>query len=208
MRGPQLTAEQAAAAAMVAEARQRGLELTGPNGLLKLFTKSVLATALGEEMTEHLGHEKNKAESGRESARPGSAGQKLCGAPHTRSRSSTTMSSPDRSDSVQPPRPAYRPPRSRATQTGRTSSPDAILDHPVITPGRTAGPADHADKGLRLPRARHLPDPARSPAAVPLLPQHHPAQHLFKPVRRLIESVNDAHKGQLNLECHAGRTTR
>lgn len=63
----QLSREQAAAAAMVAEARQRGLELTGPNGLLKLFTKNVLETALGEEMTEHLGHEKNRAEAERES---------------------------------------------------------------------------------------------------------------------------------------------
>ena len=54
-----LSPEQAAAAAMVAEARQRGLELTGPDGLLKLFTKNVLETALNEELTEHLGHEKN-----------------------------------------------------------------------------------------------------------------------------------------------------
>lgn len=52
---------------MVAEAKARGLELTGPNGLLKLFTKNVLETALSEEMTEHLGHEKNQAEAGRES---------------------------------------------------------------------------------------------------------------------------------------------
>jgi putative transposase len=50
---------------MVAETRQRGLELTGPGGLLKLFTKNVLETALSEEMTEHLGHEKNQAEEGR-----------------------------------------------------------------------------------------------------------------------------------------------
>jgi putative transposase len=63
----QLSPEQTAAAAMVAEARQRGLELTGPSGLLKLFTKNVLETALGEEMTEHLGHEKNHVEAGRES---------------------------------------------------------------------------------------------------------------------------------------------
>ncbi|MEU4626885.1 hypothetical protein AB0G04_43790 [Actinoplanes sp. NPDC023801] len=34
----QLSPEQAVAAAMVAEAKARGLELTGPNGLLKLFT--------------------------------------------------------------------------------------------------------------------------------------------------------------------------
>jgi putative transposase len=63
----QLSPEQAAAAAMVAEARKRGLELTGPDGLLKLFTKNVLETALSEEMTEHLGHEKNRAEEGRRS---------------------------------------------------------------------------------------------------------------------------------------------
>src|SRR6184192_689564 len=65
--GRQLPAEQAAAAAMVAEARQRGLELTGPNGLLKLFTKNVLETALNEEMTEHLGHEKYQADPDRAS---------------------------------------------------------------------------------------------------------------------------------------------
>jgi putative transposase len=63
----ELSAEQAAAAAMVAEARERGLALTGPDGLLKLFTKNVLETALNEEMTEHLGHEKNRAEPGRKS---------------------------------------------------------------------------------------------------------------------------------------------
>src|SRR3954451_7457588 len=63
----QLSAEQAAAAAMVAEAKARGLALTGPDGLLKLFTKNVLETALNEEMTEHLGHAKNQAEPGRES---------------------------------------------------------------------------------------------------------------------------------------------
>jgi hypothetical protein len=58
----ELSPEQAAAAAMVAEARQRGLELTGPRGLLKLFIKNVLEAALNEELTEHLGHEKNRAE--------------------------------------------------------------------------------------------------------------------------------------------------
>jgi putative transposase len=64
----QLSPEQAAAAAMVADAKARGLELTGPDGLLKLFTKNMLEAALNEEMTEHLGHDKNRAESGRESA--------------------------------------------------------------------------------------------------------------------------------------------
>lgn len=64
--GRQLSPEQAVAAAMVAEAKQRGLALTGADGLLKLFTKNVLETALNEEMTEHLGHEKNQAEPGRD----------------------------------------------------------------------------------------------------------------------------------------------
>ena len=44
-----------------------GLALTGPNGLLKLFTKSVLETALNEEMTEHLGYDKHGAGRDRES---------------------------------------------------------------------------------------------------------------------------------------------
>src|SRR3954462_429018 len=63
----ELSPEQAAGAAMVAEAKARGLALTGPDGLLKLFTKNVLETALNEEMTEHLGHEKNQADPDRES---------------------------------------------------------------------------------------------------------------------------------------------
>ncbi len=49
---------------MVAEAKARGLALTGPDGLLKLFTKNVLETALNEEMTEHLGHEPGGAPAG------------------------------------------------------------------------------------------------------------------------------------------------
>lgn len=75
--GRQLSPEQAAAAAMVAEAKARGLALTGPDGLLKLFTKNVLETALNEEMTEHLGHEKHRAEPDRESTnvRNGSRGK-------------------------------------------------------------------------------------------------------------------------------------
>ncbi len=48
-------------------AREQGLSLTGPDGLLKQFTKSVLETALNEEMTEHLGHEKHRASDERES---------------------------------------------------------------------------------------------------------------------------------------------
>ena len=40
-------------------AREQGLSLTGPDGLLKQLTKTVLETALNQEMTEHLGHDKH-----------------------------------------------------------------------------------------------------------------------------------------------------
>lgn len=47
-------AEREAALTFVRMAKGKGLDLTGPDGLLKQFTKSVLETALDEEMTEHL----------------------------------------------------------------------------------------------------------------------------------------------------------
>ncbi len=62
------SAEQLAAAELVRMAKQQGLSLTGPDGLLQQFTKTVLETALNEEMTEHLGYEPNQAPEGRESA--------------------------------------------------------------------------------------------------------------------------------------------
>jgi hypothetical protein len=55
------TAEQLAAQEMVARAREQGLSLTGPEGLLKQLTKTVLETALNQELTEHLGHDKHGA---------------------------------------------------------------------------------------------------------------------------------------------------
>ena len=61
------TAEAAAAAELVRLAKEQGLSLTGPDGLLKQFTKTVLETALNEEMTEHLGHDKNQARPERDS---------------------------------------------------------------------------------------------------------------------------------------------
>ena len=56
------SAEESAARELVRLAKEQGLSLTGPDGLLKLFTKNVLETALNEELTEHLGHEKNCAD--------------------------------------------------------------------------------------------------------------------------------------------------
>lgn len=55
----EVSAEQQAATELVRLAREQGLSLTGPDGLLKQLTKSVIETALGEEMTEHLGYEKH-----------------------------------------------------------------------------------------------------------------------------------------------------
>ena len=48
-------AEQQAAAELVRLAMEQGLSLTGPDGLLKQLTKTVIEAALQEEMTEHLG---------------------------------------------------------------------------------------------------------------------------------------------------------
>ena len=53
------SAEQQAAVELVRLAKEQGLSLTGPDGLLKQLTKTVLETALNEEMTEHLGYEKH-----------------------------------------------------------------------------------------------------------------------------------------------------
>src|SRR3954451_7599108 len=55
-------AERASIRELVKSAKLRGLDITGPDGLLKLLTKTVLETALEEEMTEHLGYDKHAAE--------------------------------------------------------------------------------------------------------------------------------------------------
>ncbi len=47
---------------LVRQARERGVALTGPNGLLKALTKTVIETALDEEMAEHLGYDKHAPE--------------------------------------------------------------------------------------------------------------------------------------------------
>ena len=58
---PPREAERAAVRELVKAARARGDSLTGPDGLLKTITATVLESALEEELTEHLGHEKNRA---------------------------------------------------------------------------------------------------------------------------------------------------
>src|SRR5215216_924072 len=61
---PSETAELQAARELVRQAREQGLSLTGPDGLLKQLTKTVLEAALDEELTEHLGHERRAPASG------------------------------------------------------------------------------------------------------------------------------------------------
>src|SRR6187551_3360700 len=56
---PPDSAELTAARELVRRAREQGLSLTGPDGLLKQLTKTVLETALNQELTGHLGHEKH-----------------------------------------------------------------------------------------------------------------------------------------------------
>jgi hypothetical protein len=51
--------EQGIAEQLVAQAREKGIELVGPNGLLSQLTKRVLETALEAEMSEHLGYSKH-----------------------------------------------------------------------------------------------------------------------------------------------------
>ena len=55
------TREAVATKEWVCLAKEQGLALDGPNGLLGHFTRIFLETALNEEITEHLGHEKNRA---------------------------------------------------------------------------------------------------------------------------------------------------
>jgi transposase-like protein len=56
---PEPTTEQKVAEELVRRAREQGLSLTGPDGLLKQLTKTVLETALNQELTEHLGHDRH-----------------------------------------------------------------------------------------------------------------------------------------------------
>ncbi|AEV81218.1 transposase [Actinoplanes sp. SE50] len=72
------SAEAAAAAELVRLAKEQGLSLTGPDGLLKQLTKAVLETALNEEMTGHLGYAKHDAAgAGSGNVRNGSRSKKV-----------------------------------------------------------------------------------------------------------------------------------
>src|SRR3954447_15723640 len=54
--------ELAAVKDLVLLARTAGIALTGPDGLLKAMTKTVIEAALEEEMADHLGYDKHAVE--------------------------------------------------------------------------------------------------------------------------------------------------
>jgi putative transposase len=56
--GPALD-EQGVAEQLVSQARAKGIELVGPDGLLSQLTKRVLEAALEAEMSDHLGYDKH-----------------------------------------------------------------------------------------------------------------------------------------------------
>ena len=84
----------------------------------------------------------------------------------------------------------------------------AVLAHdPTLTADRP-GLVIVADKGYV---SAELDAFLADRAAVPLRPSYRnrsprPGEHLLKPIRQLIESVNDTLKGQLDLELHGGRS--
>jgi putative transposase len=51
--------EQGVAEQLVAQGREKGIELVGRNGPLAQLTKRVLETALDAEMSDHLGYDKH-----------------------------------------------------------------------------------------------------------------------------------------------------
>ena len=52
-------AQREAIAQMVRQAKDAGVALTGPDGLLKALTAQVVEAALDEELNEHLGYDKH-----------------------------------------------------------------------------------------------------------------------------------------------------
>jgi hypothetical protein len=84
----------------------------------------------------------------------------------------------------------------------------AVLDHdPTLTATRP-GLTIIADKGYASAELDHY---LAERGATLLRPSYRnrtprPGEHLLKPIRQLIESVNDTLKGQLDLELHGGRS--
>src|SRR3954449_6925190 len=69
-------AELAAVEDLVCQARQSGIALTGPDGLLKAMTKTVIEAALEEEIADHLGYDKHAVEGATGATSPNGPGRK------------------------------------------------------------------------------------------------------------------------------------
>ncbi|MFJ5155912.1 hypothetical protein ACIQCF_30940 [Streptomyces sp. NPDC088353] len=98
----------------------------------------------------------------------------------------------------------HRPDRAKADERETLLDlPDAEPELVATRPGQTLSDKNHfgrdferepAEHGIRLLRPTRRGAPER------------PGAELFKPLRQVIESVDESFKGQLNLEQHHGRT--
>jgi type III secretion system FlhB-like substrate exporter len=70
--------EQGVAEQLVAQAREKGIELVGPDGLLSQLTKRVLEAALEVEMTDHLGYGKHDRSAAIVATRVTESGPRRC----------------------------------------------------------------------------------------------------------------------------------
>jgi hypothetical protein len=77
---PEPTAEQQAVEELVRRGQGAGSAADRAGGLLKQLTKTLLETALNQEMTEQLGHERN---AGHHQRGPGRCGKGCCGQDRT-----------------------------------------------------------------------------------------------------------------------------
>src|SRR6185312_2953645 len=98
---------------LVRQAREAGVSLTGSDGLLKAMTKTVIETALDEELSEHLGYDRH-----------GPAGR-ASGNSHNGSRSKSV---PTVACAIE-----IDVPRDRAGTSSRSSSPSVSAACPMST---------------------------------------------------------------------------
>jgi len=99
---------------LVRQAREAGVSLTGSDGLLKAMTKTVIETALDEELSEHLGYDRH-----------GPAGR-ASGNSHNGSRSKSVPTVACGAIEIDVP-------RDRAGTSSRSSSPSVSAACPMST---------------------------------------------------------------------------
>ncbi len=130
---------------LMAQAKEQGVELVGPNGLLNQMTKNVLETALDAEMTEHLGYDRHDP-TGAVAATPVTG----CGPRRCSPRSGGRHRVPR----VECPRSSRRPSR-RSTSRDRSRWSDLSLSAKGPPPGkcRRTSPTSAARRCRRTPCA-------------------------------------------------------